>query len=525
MNKNNFKLESFNNNNNNNNNNKKLLLPKISKNLSNKFFEKSENKSNILEKFFDREEYLVSKLDLTSNEIPFNYINSSLSLKEQLEKNRIKKISENNTIKSTKLTNEIDKLHLSEKKQQKMLLKIMAIEKENSMKSELAKIKKSIEETQKEKKNLVENIVETIKKIEDEGIEIEAIKSINLVKNELFKNIKSKNLYKSFNENLSINSNKTPKKNAKNLLRLELKKDLEENEEKKSKFQKNIVNSKKILQEKKRKLKEIKSKIEKLKFELKNKKNILLQHYHNILFEGIDTRKEGLSWVICAIWDLNEDVNMNFVPNFFDEKAIEYLFNIAQKKVKIGKIKKLMESFKKKLFNDNEKIFKTIHYNNNNNNFDDENNSVNNNFLLIKNAHKLYKNKSMFDLLKYKNKRKNEKITLNFLMKKELKEIFNYSPKNIKNYENIEKYYQLDKLEKIILADIETLKKKEINRLTKEFLYNNYEKRFEISFETVLTALLGEYNKTFESERQKSLKNEYLKKLKYISFYNTLKKE
>ena len=38
----------------------------------------------------------------------------------------------------------------------------------------------------------------------------------------------------------------------------------------------------------------------------------------------------------------------------------------------------------------------------------------------------------------------------------------NFSPKKIKNYENIEKYYQLDKLEKIILADIENLRKKKL---------------------------------------------------------------
>ena len=505
--------------------NNKLKLPKINKNLS-RFFKKSENKSNILEKFYDNDEYLVSKLDLNENSLNFN--NNSLLIKSQLEKNRIKKISENNLIKSSKLTNEIDKIHLSEKKHEKILLKIMTIEKENSMKNELNNIKKLIEENQKEKEKIIEKISENIKKIEDENIEIEAIKSINLVKNELFKNIKSnKNLYKSFNENLSSNS----KKYSKNLLKLELKKDLEENEEKKSNFQKNILILKKILQENKNKLKEIKNNIEKLKIELKNKKNILLQYYHNILFEGIDTRKEGLSWVIIEIWNLNENVNMNFLPNFFDEKSIEYLFNISQKKVKINKIKNLMKIFKQKLFNDNEKIFKTIH-NNNNNNFSNDfffdenennNNNVNNSFFYMKKLNKIYKNKSMFDLLKYKNdKNKEKKITLNFLMKEEMK---NFSPKKIKNYENIEKYYQLDKLEKIILADIENLKKKEINRLTKEFLYNNYEKRFEISLETVLTALLGEYNKTFENERQKNIKNEYLKKLKFISFYNTLKKE
>ena len=125
-----------------------LKLPIISKNLS-RFFEKSQNKSNILEKFFDPEENLVNKLDLTSQEIPFSFLNNSLTIKEQLEKERIKKISEYNSIKSAQFLNEIDKLHLSERKQQKAISKIMTIEKENFMKNELNNIINLIEESKK----------------------------------------------------------------------------------------------------------------------------------------------------------------------------------------------------------------------------------------------------------------------------------------------------------------------------------------------------------------------------------------
>ena len=41
----------------------------------------------------------------------------------------------------------------------------------------------------------------------------------------------------------------------------------------------------------------------------KNKiKKELLLHYHNLLSKGKDTRKDGLSWIIRAIWNLKTNV-------------------------------------------------------------------------------------------------------------------------------------------------------------------------------------------------------------------------
>lgn len=57
-------------------------------------------------------------------------------------------------------------------------------------------------------------------------------------------------------------------------------------------------------------------------------KNSLLVHYHKILSEGKDTRKEGLVWVIKAIWNLGQKVVASFIPNFLDEKAISYMYNV-----------------------------------------------------------------------------------------------------------------------------------------------------------------------------------------------------
>ena len=40
-------------------------------------------------------------------------------------------------------------------------------------------------------------------------------------------------------------------------------------------------------------------------------KNELLVHYHKLLLEGKDTRKDGLSWIIQAIWNLKSNIIIN----------------------------------------------------------------------------------------------------------------------------------------------------------------------------------------------------------------------
>ena len=86
--------------------------------------------------------------------------------------------------------------------------------------------------------------------------------------------------------------------------------------------------------------------ITKVQKEYKSLKSELLGHYHKILIEGIDTRKEGLQWVIQAIWDLGEEVKMNYMPNFLDIKGINYIFLMAKKNNLLKKVKKYITEFK-----------------------------------------------------------------------------------------------------------------------------------------------------------------------------------
>ena len=72
-------------------------------------------------------------------------------------------------------------------------------------------------------------------------------------------------------------------------------------------------------------------------------KNQLINHYHKLLLEGKDTRSEGLSWIIRAIWKLKTNVIMSYLPKFLDNQSIEFLFKYSDKLLEIDKIQKNIE--------------------------------------------------------------------------------------------------------------------------------------------------------------------------------------
>ena len=103
--------------------------------------------------------------------------------------------------------------------------------------------------------------------------------------------------------------------------------------------------------------KEILQKIEACEYDLKefrqeknSIKDELLLHYHKLLLEGKETRKDGLSWIIRAIWDLKSNVLLSYLPKFLDEKSIEFLFLYAMRKNQMNlieeKIKELIIKIK-----------------------------------------------------------------------------------------------------------------------------------------------------------------------------------
>lgn len=56
----------------------------------------------------------------------------------------------------------------------------------------------------------------------------------------------------------------------------------------------------------------------------------MIQHYYELLQIGIDTRQEGLSWIIKNLWVLKENIKISKLPKFLDSEAISFLLDYSK---------------------------------------------------------------------------------------------------------------------------------------------------------------------------------------------------
>lgn len=210
----------------------------------------------------------------------------------------------------------------------------------------------------------------------------------------------------------------------------------------------------------------------------------LLDHYHKILYEGLDARQEGLMWVIKAIWNLGENVKLSFFPTFLDPISIDYLFTIAHKNVEISQLKCEIEKNKMKLHLEFTQL--------------ENKNSISNDMAIFRTSVNQKNNALNFDKLKHKKEKeetKGEVLTLRklsnlFTQKDPLSDVFNLP--------SIESIGKLANRKEKIEKELKLLRKKEMLRLFKEFIENNYENKYHASIETVIAALVGELKKDKE---------------------------
>ncbi len=493
----------------------KINLPLIT-NSTMHYFRNNSNRSNIQKLFLSKDENLVKKLNLDSKETPFELINEKSDILKILDEKREKYIVE---IKNSK-ENNIKENYFLDKKKRQYIKKSSMVQKEKEIKDELLALKQKIEKLKEEKENYKNQITRLINKIDENEIFLDVIKSYNN---------SNTNILNDFNNGRRISTSKLKKtpslsfikadfKRKKNNLISNLQREFELNQKRKNKFINDILSNKENIKNLKEKIIEIKEELNDLKLKFNHDKKKLLNHYHYLFFEGIDTREEGLIWIILSIWDLDEDVNMDFIPNFLDEKAIEFLFIMANKKNSLLKVEKNIEKFLLK----NKMIKDTV---NNNKNCNNNINNNNLNFEVFKtiplNTKENIINVKGFNLRNVKNNINNNYTMKDIIqiMEKEKKS----QNRNKEFEENFVVFDQLKRLKECILKEIDMLKKNEIIRITKEFLENDYERRFKVTFNVVLSALVGEYNMLKEREKQKLFKNEYLKKIKKCNFYHLFK--
>ena len=218
-----------------------------------------------------------------------------------------------------------------------------------NMKKKLAininKIINKINNIEFEKKNYYENQNEKIKYFEENQNFYFDINNNNN-KRKKNKNNSSKNLinekYKNnFNEKISNKEKKIYNKreiqklktNFNNFLISLNTKKIELNKELKS-----LQNNVKIIEEE----------IKKIKVRISSRIIEQRKYFFDILKKGIDVRKEGLSWVIIKLIELNGFFEESKFPKFLNNSQIDYLLKISYKQYELNELLKLFYVLKDK---------------------------------------------------------------------------------------------------------------------------------------------------------------------------------
>lgn len=265
--------------------------------------------------------------------------------------------------------------------------------------------------------------------------------------------------------------------------------------------------------------------------------NFLESYYHNILKKGEDTRKKGLSWILVAIWNLGCQIYMSYMPNYLDNELIEYFFLRSHKEIELQKSEKLLcelrelvrelrgreyRSYKKikQKFTKPEIITSLTKFRYDNNKD-------------IKNAIVLSKEKSsIFSpyYIPHDKKKLSARTSLNIILpsipitKITVENDTELTFHNMTNFFNrklaikldekiqvlINYVEELEKITKEINNELELMKDKEIERITKEFMINNYSRVYKVDIKTILSAIVGEKDllaamKSFINKKKKYL--------------------
>ena len=259
-------------------------------------------------------------------------------------------------------------------------------------------------------------------------------------------------------------------------------------------------------------LNQIDSELEENKKKEKKIVNKLMTYYKEILYRGKTAKKDGLVWIIKAIWNLGQNVPMSFMPEFLDFDSIDYLFKLANKQLEVEncnkKINELKLKLKKEIGDKYDYLKLYTNTNNKSNDFNESNNMP-----------------SMITAKVYLKMRKDSQVLENENKKDVYKDLVKeFKEKNLQfeliNLPEVGYIREIKKRIKQIEDEILEMKKKEIRRIYRCFIEFDYENKFHTNVETVLTALLGIDAKDTELNKYNIVKKEYIASLKKIRFFD-----
>ena len=431
---------------------------------------------------------------------------------------------------------------------------------EKEMHDNLKEIKTKINDLQNRKIELYKNFDLKTKQIKDIHFDLDVLKIgksettlnniLDLNINALSTNKKedSKNMT---NSSLGTNPERKEIKNQKQLLKplfgknkyedkiqglkmLYLAK--KENEEKKAENERKLIKLKEENEKISKEVKEIRNELIELKLKENDYEQKLMSHYEGLLYQGRDTRNDGLIWIIKSMWKLGKNVPMQYIPSFLDFRAIEFLFKLANKSIELENNKSLLNKTKKDL---TYKIHK-LYFFNNDNKTDIKNFSpklfegINKKTSLLFKTNLIKKNSILKRSVSQTNIVKSYiHSTVDDEQREQEKNNFKEISKFYENKNNNVEIEKMDGMENIeilqtkiknIENEIIELKNNEVIRIFKEFVENDYQHRYHVTIDVVLAALLGEHMKNIEVNKFAKFKKEYLDNLKNIRFFEYRKK-
>ena len=257
----------------------------------------------------------------------------------------------------------------------------------------------------------------------------------------------------------------------------------------------------------------------------KNKKNVLykarnqlLNIYHLELYEGLNFRTDGLASLIRSIWNLGVNVDINYMPCYLDKLSIDFLFDKARRLIKISEIRQIIEENKK----DFELSIATWKKNTEENNKDPSEEKTDESFFKT----------GVMGKYNYMNKYPHSKKFMDDYNKKYFSKADTFEIKLNKNKKLfksrniplsiIEKHNKIEKL-KLMLNNLleknDIIEKKEIERLSREFITNDYSEKYHVSIDVVMGALCGEEKRNEAITSFAKYQKEYKEGKQLIQFH------
>ena len=500
----------------NNNTIKKLRLGLYKK--------KTENNKNDM--FDDKTEVNNDKNDENNNKV-FNVIEKDKENEQSLEK----------------IENDLkDKERIAEKKLEEKKENLNKVKNELKIIGEkLNEINAEIDDDKMEEKILIDYADEFDANYEKSLIEKDKEKEELLMEKERMENyakFDQRNSNKSANHFMELNKKKyqemeyMKKLNIFRQKREDKKKALRDTilqkEDKKFKLESELIKKRKILN--------------KIKQDFHIVRNDLINKYHLKLYEGITIHNEGLSSIIKEIWKLDSEINTNYMPSYLDPLCIKFLFQKAKQSIEVNKLRKIIKDAEIDFASDLK-------------NFVDNNEDLINPKDIIglklfgKNDDRKIGNNTMEESELFKTKISDISIsyldpypkTKQFILdyrkknpnkfKKEMPKVefknLKFKSMNIPGY-IIEKNKKIEKLKYLLEIKLEQNKlndKKEVERLNKEFIINNYQEKYNVNVETLFGALFGDKKNEmliYYARLEKDFKDNK-KLIQFHTKYNNLK--